>query len=46
MDGEWPELQPHIQALTVRDGKICAIWDVANPEKFSGSPMRQAPNPL
>jgi RNA polymerase sigma-70 factor (ECF subfamily) len=46
MDGEWPELQPHIQALTVRDGKVCAIWDVANPDKFSGSPMRQDPNPL
>src|SRR3954463_4086008 len=24
-DGEWPELLPHIQALTVRDGKVCAI---------------------
>jgi RNA polymerase sigma-70 factor (ECF subfamily) len=39
MDGEWPELQPHIQALTVRDGKVCAIWDVANPDKFTASPL-------
>ncbi|WP_029116647.1 sigma-70 family RNA polymerase sigma factor [Mycobacterium sp. URHB0044] len=42
---EWPAMQPHIQALTVRDGRVCAIWDVANPDKFSGSPIRQDPNP-
>ncbi|MCU1695171.1 MAG: polymerase, sigma-24 subunit, subfamily [Mycobacterium sp.] len=36
---EWPAMQPHIQALTVRDGKVCAIWDVANPDKFTGSPL-------
>ena len=42
MDGEWPELQPHIQALTVRDGKVCAIWDVANPDKFTASPLAQS----
>jgi RNA polymerase sigma-70 factor, ECF subfamily len=29
----------HIQALTVRDGKVCAIWDIANPDKFTGSPL-------
>jgi RNA polymerase sigma-70 factor (ECF subfamily) len=39
-DGEWPEMAPHIQAVTVRDGKVCAIWDVANPDKFTGSPLR------
>jgi len=39
--GQWPELQPHIQALTVRDGKVCAIWDIANPDKFTGSPLRR-----
>ena len=38
-DGEWPELQPHIQAITVRDGLVCAIWDVANPDKFTASPL-------
>jgi len=43
---EWPAMQPHIQALTVSDGRVCAIWDVANPDKFSGSPIRQAPNPV
>jgi RNA polymerase sigma-70 factor, ECF subfamily len=36
---EWPELAPHIQAVTVRDGKICAIWDIANPDKFTASPL-------
>jgi RNA polymerase sigma-70 factor (ECF subfamily) len=36
---EWPAMQPHIQALTVRDGRVCAIWDVANPDKFTGSPL-------
>jgi len=38
-DGDGPAMQPHIQALTVRDGKVCAIWDVANPDKFTGSPL-------
>ena len=38
-DGEWPAMQPHIQALTVRDGKVYAIWDIANPDKFTGSPL-------
>jgi RNA polymerase sigma-70 factor (ECF subfamily) len=38
--GEWPELQPHIQALTVRDGLVVAIWDIANPDKFTASPLR------
>ncbi|CPR13482.1 RNA polymerase sigma factor SigJ [Mycobacterium bohemicum DSM 44277] len=34
------ELLPRITALTVRDGKVCALWDVANPDKFTGSPLR------
>lgn len=38
-DGQWPELAPRIQALTVRDGLVCAIWDVANPDKFTASPL-------
>lgn len=41
MDGHWPELAPRIQALTVRDGLVCAIWDVANPDKFTASPLTQ-----
>lgn len=36
---EWPEMAPHIQALTVRDGRVVAIWDIANPEKFTASPL-------
>ena len=43
-DGGWPQLHPRISALTVRDGKVWAIWDVANPDKFSASPLR--PNEL
>lgn len=38
--GDWPAIAPRIQALTVRDGRVGAIWDVANPDKFSGSPLR------
>ncbi|WP_137145629.1 sigma-70 family RNA polymerase sigma factor [Mycolicibacterium sp. CR10] len=40
--GQWPEIQPHIQALTVRDGVVCAIWDIANPDKFTASPLNPA----
>ena len=38
-DGDYPAMMPRVTAMTVRDGKVCAIWDVANPEKFSGSPL-------
>ncbi|BCO37405.1 RNA polymerase sigma factor SigJ [Mycobacterium heckeshornense] len=34
------EMLPRILAITVRDGKVCAFWDIANPDKFSGSPLR------
>ncbi len=37
--GHWAML-PRITAMTVRDGKVCALWDIANPDKFSGSPLR------
>jgi RNA polymerase sigma-70 factor, ECF subfamily len=37
-DGHW-EMRPRILALTVRDGKVCALWDIANPDKFTGSPL-------
>ena len=37
-DGHW-QMLPRILALTVRDGKVCALWDIANPEKFTGSPL-------
>jgi RNA polymerase sigma-70 factor (ECF subfamily) len=32
-------MAPRVTAMTVRDGKVCAIWDVANPDKFTGSPL-------
>ncbi len=38
-DGHRPML-PRILAMTVRDGKVYALWDIANPEKFTGSPLR------
>ncbi|WP_297730752.1 sigma-70 family RNA polymerase sigma factor [Mycobacterium sp.] len=41
-DGHW-EMRPRILAMTVRDGKVCALWDVANPDKFTGSPLRELP---
>ncbi len=34
---------PRIMAITVRDGKVCALWDIANPDKFTGSPLRHQP---
>jgi RNA polymerase sigma-70 factor, ECF subfamily len=39
-DGFW-EMMPRITAVTVRDGKVCALWDIANPDKFTGSPLRE-----
>lgn len=33
-------VQPRITVATVRDGKVYAVWDVANPDKFSASPLR------
>jgi RNA polymerase sigma-70 factor (ECF subfamily) len=35
------EMLPRIMAITVRDGKVCALWDIANPDKFTGSPLRE-----
>lgn len=36
----YPPVQPRIIALSVSGGKVDAVWDVANPDKFSGSPLR------
>jgi len=33
-------LMPRVTALTVRDGLVVAMWDIANPDKFTGSPLR------
>jgi len=41
----YPEVTPRVTAMTVRDGKVCAIWDIANPDKFTGSPLRTAAGP-
>jgi RNA polymerase sigma-70 factor, ECF subfamily len=41
----YPEVMPRVTAMTVRDGKICAIWDIANPDKFTGSPLGPRPSP-
>lgn len=36
------ELMPRITAMTVRDGRVVAIWDIANPDKFRGTPLRES----
>jgi RNA polymerase sigma-70 factor (ECF subfamily) len=33
-------VQPRVIALSVSHGKVDAVWDVANPDKFTGSPLR------
>ena len=35
-----PAMTPRVTAMTVRDGRVCAIWDIANPDKFTASPLR------
>jgi RNA polymerase sigma-70 factor (ECF subfamily) len=40
----YPPVMPRVTAMTVRDGKVCAIWDIANPDKFTGSPLRDTPD--
>ncbi|HZN81602.1 MAG TPA: RNA polymerase sigma factor SigJ, partial [Mycobacterium sp.] len=35
----YPAVMPRVTAMAVRDGKVCAIWDIANPDKFTGSPL-------
>jgi RNA polymerase sigma-70 factor, ECF subfamily len=41
----YPPVTPRIIAMTVHDGKVTAIWDVANPDKFTASPLRSAAEP-
>ena len=41
-DGDYRPLPPRVTAMTVRDGRVVAIWDVANPEKFRGTPLRES----
>jgi RNA polymerase sigma-70 factor (ECF subfamily) len=43
-DGYW-DMMPRITAMTVRDGRVCAVWDIANPDKFTGSPLASPRRP-
>ena len=43
-DGYEP-VHPRIIAVAVRDGKVAAVWDVANPDKFTGSPLTRSDPP-
>lgn len=38
----YPEMMPRVTIFTVRDGLVSAVWDIANPDKFTGSPLRGA----
>src|SRR5205085_849883 len=35
------EMCARVMAMTVSDGKVSALWDIANPDKFTGSPLRE-----
>jgi RNA polymerase sigma-70 factor (ECF subfamily) len=37
-DGEYRDLDAHLQTVTVRDGRIVAIYDIANPDKLTRVP--------
>lgn len=32
---------PRVTVMAVREGRVAAIWDIANPEKFTGTPLRR-----
>lgn len=36
----YPELAPRVTVMAVRAGLVCAVWDIANPDKFTASPLR------
>lgn len=38
-DDGYREMFPRITAAAVRDGKVFAVWDIANPDKFTASPL-------
>ncbi|MEO3760674.1 sigma-70 family RNA polymerase sigma factor [Mycobacterium sp. B14F4] len=40
-----PAVTPRVTAMTVCEGRVCAIWDIANPDKFTGSPLRPSSPP-
>lgn len=39
----YPELAPRVTVMTVRDGLVSAVWDIANPDKFTASPLALTP---
>ena len=39
---DWTSFGRVRTAMTVRDGLVYAVWDIANPDKFTGSPLRGA----
>lgn len=41
-DPNFRPVLPRVSAFTVRDGRVLAVWDVSNPDKFSGTPLREA----
>ncbi len=41
----YPPMMPRITVVTVRDGRVYAMWDVANPDKFTASPLAPARPP-
>jgi RNA polymerase sigma-70 factor, ECF subfamily len=41
-DGHKP-VQPRVAAMAVHDGKVYAVWDIANPDKFTASPLASDP---
>jgi RNA polymerase sigma-70 factor (ECF subfamily) len=41
----YPPVLPRVIAVTVRDGKVSALWDVVNPDKFTGSPLASGSRP-
>lgn len=43
-EGDYRQLLPRIFAVTVNGEKVCAIWDIANPDKFTGSPLKSDPS--
>lgn len=38
-DDQYPQFAARVAGFTVRDGVVCAAYDIANPVKFSAVPM-------
>jgi RNA polymerase sigma-70 factor, ECF subfamily len=39
----YPPVLPRVIAITVHEGQVYAVWDIANPDKFTASPLYPAP---